>query len=282
MKMLKRVVVTGGGSGLGRELCLAVARRGGRLLVADIQGDRADETCREAMAAGAASATAYLCDVAKAEDVERLAAEAERAFGGIDLAVNNAGVAAVGRIGEQRLADWRWIVDVNLMGVVHGCHVFVPRLRKQGFGHVLNIGSMAGFLSPPALAAYSATKAAVISLSESLSGELQGSGVGVSVACPMFFQTRLVEGGRFADPALKALGAELFAASRQSAGDIAKACLSAVERGQLYVLPSLEGRLLWRFKRLLPRAFTWTAPYGLRLRARFAKSSEASRLASGI
>ncbi len=189
-----RAVVTGAGSGLGRAFCLALARRGARLVCADIDEAAARRTADEARG------TAVRCDVARVDEVEALAAAAERALGGIDVVINNAGVAVAGNVGDIPLDDWHWIVGVNFWGVVHGCHVFAPRLRAQGRGHILNVASAAGLLCPPGMAPYNATKAAVVALSETLSAELKSTGVGVTVLCPTFFRTNIGKNARSTDP----------------------------------------------------------------------------------
>jgi len=170
-----RAVVTGAGSGLGRAFCLELKKRGARLVCADIDEAAAQRTASEV------GGTAVRCDVARIEDVEALAAAAERALGGVDLVVNNAGVAVAGPVGEVPLDDWRWIMGVNLWGVIYGCHVFAPRLKKQGRGHIINVASAAGLLAPPGMAPYNVTKAAVVALSETMSAELKQTGVGVTV-----------------------------------------------------------------------------------------------------
>jgi NAD(P)-dependent dehydrogenase (short-subunit alcohol dehydrogenase family) len=259
-----RAVVTGAGSGLGRAFCVEIARRGGRIVASDLNV----EAARATAASLGSEAHAVACDVTKLEDVERLAAEVDRLFGGVDLVVNNAGVAVGGDVGAVPIADWRWIVDVNLWGPVYGCHVFVPRLRRHGRGHVLNVASAAGLLAAPGMAPYNVTKSAVVALSETLYGELAGTGVGVSVLCPTFFQTNIATTAR-------QTGAEdridlvntLMAAAKIQADGVARAALDAVERGQLYVLPHTDGRWLWKLKRLSPRTFHTLTPKLLALRA---------------
>ena len=126
-----RAVVTGAGSGLGRAFCLELARRGAQVIASDVNLTEARATA-EQMGQMGATAHAVQCDVSKLDQVEALAVEAEKRLGGVDLMINNAGVAVSGNIGDVPPADWQWIVGVNLWGVVHGCHVFVPRFRKQG------------------------------------------------------------------------------------------------------------------------------------------------------
>ncbi len=243
-------VVTGAGGGLGRALALSLGRRGGRVLVSDVSLEAAEETAQQVQ--GAREVRAARCDVTRLEDVEALA---EAAAGTVDLLVNNAGVSSAGRVGELSLADWRWTLEVDLFGVVHGCHVFVPRLRAQRHGHVLNVASVAGIVNAPDMAAYNVAKAGVISLSETLHAELVGSGVGVTVLCPSFFQTNIVSSGRFVNA-----GAKEFAQGRvrsgPTAGVVADAALAAVDTGTLHVLPMADARWAWRLKRAAPGVST--------------------------
>lgn len=246
----QRAVITGAGSGLGRALAFELASRGAHLVLSDIDVSTCEETGRLSSARGAASVRAVPCDVTKLADVEALAAAAD---GPVDLVVLNAGVASAGRVGELPLEDWRWTIDVDLWGVIHGCHVFVPLLRRQGRGHLLNVASAAGLVSAPFMGAYNVAKAGVVALSETLHAELAGSGVGVTVLCPTYFKTAIAESGRYTD------GATRSAASRLIAGGatperVARAALDAVERGELYAVPMADGRWAWRLKRLAPIA----------------------------
>lgn len=250
-----RAVVTGGGSGLGRAFCLELAKRGARVLVADIREDSARDT-----AAMLPDGHAIACDVARAEEVEKVAARADELFGGVDVVINNAGVAVAGAVGEIPLDDWRWIVGVNLWGVVHGCHVFVPRLRRQGRGHILNVASAAGLLSAPMMSAYNVTKAGVVSLSETLAAELDGTGVGVSVLCPTFFRTNILSNGRGKDDKMQAAVERMMDRASVQAEDVARIALESADRGDLYVLPHPDGRWFWRLKRAAPERYRELAP----------------------
>jgi len=261
-------VVTGAGSGLGAAFCELLAGRGARVVASDVDADAAAATAARC----GAHVHAVRCDVARLGDVEELAAVSERLLGGVDLVINNAGVAVVGQVGQVPIEDWRWCVDVNLWGVVHGCHVFVPRLRAQGGGHIINVASAAGLLSPPHMAPYNATKAAVIALSETLAVELAGTGVGVSVLCPTFFRSNLVRSSRTAvDGALHRAARQLVERSHLSAGDVARAALAAAEGGALHIAPQPDGRWLWRLKRLSPALFQSLAQ---RVAARMAARAE--------
>jgi NAD(P)-dependent dehydrogenase (short-subunit alcohol dehydrogenase family) len=261
-----RAVVTGAGGGLGRALCREIVARGGRVVASDVDLDAARAT---AHSLGTATAHAVPCDVTKLDQVERLADEAERLLGGIDLVVNNAGVAVGGEVGKIPIADWEWIVAINLWGPIHGCHVFIPRLRRQGHGHVLNVASAAGLVAAPGMAPYNATKSAVVALSETLFGELAGSGIGVSVLCPTFFETRIADTSRLTGEEERlALVRELMAGAKIQADGVARIALDAVARDALYVLPHSDGRWLWRIKRTMPGMFHRLTPRLLAFRAR--------------
>jgi NAD(P)-dependent dehydrogenase (short-subunit alcohol dehydrogenase family) len=249
------VVITGAGSGFGRALALALAPRGGRLVLSDVNEATAAETAQMALSRGAKEAVSSRCDVSKLEDVERLAASCVSSGGPpVDLVVNNAGVSSGGRIGEAPIADWRWTIEIDLFGVIYGCHAFVPMLRKQGSGHFLNVASAAGLLSAPKMGAYNVAKAGVIALSETLAAELVGTNIGVTVLCPTFFQTDITKSGRFPDPKTKAI-ADRLVAKGKTAESIALAALKSVEANELYCVPIPDGRWLWRAKRVSPGMF---------------------------
>ena len=251
---ISTAVITGAGGGLGRALALQLAAGGARLLLADVDRARCEESARLAEQVGG-QATALVVDVSDAEHVEHMAQTAERVLGRIDLVVNNAGVAAGGLVGRVSLDDWRWIVNINLWGVIHGCHAFVPRLVKQGGGAILNVASLAGIACAPRMASYNVTKAGVIALSETLCAELTGDNVRVTVLCPAFFKTNLLETMRVTDSEIRSLAEAAFANSTMSAAEVAAAALRAVARGRLYCLPMREGRIVWRLKRLVPERF---------------------------
>ena len=257
-------VVTGAGSGLGRALAVELARRSARVVLADINQAGVEETARlvraERAAAGGApdegAAMGYVCDVTSAEAVEKLAVFAEERLGGVDLVINNAGVAVGGDMGAVSLDDWRFVVNVNLWGVIHGCHSFVPRFRARKKGAILNVASAAGLLAPPRLGPYNVTKAAVVSLSETLYSELRDDGISVTVLCPTFFRTGILDASRgTTDDKQRATVNKLMDESKLQAPEVAKAALAAVENGNLYAVPMTDGWLMWTLKRLMPEMF---------------------------
>jgi NAD(P)-dependent dehydrogenase (short-subunit alcohol dehydrogenase family) len=252
-----RAVVTGAGSGLGRAFCLELARRRAHILAVDIDLARADETAALCRTAGGEVVTGR-CDVSKAPEVEALAAQMDSAFGGTDLVINNAGVAAGGPVGAVPLADWEWIVGVNLWGVIYGCHTFVPRFKARRSGHILNVASAAGLLAAPEMAPYNVTKSGVVALSETLSAELAGTGVGVTVLCPTFFQTNIARDSRTTGDVRAEEVEKLMSRTQVQAPEVARAALDAADAGQLYALPHADGRWMWRMKRLMPETFQST------------------------
>lgn len=250
--MTRRVFVTGGASGLGRALALRYARGGARVCIGDIHDARGEETLAE-LRRHAPEAEYVHCDVTREEDLIGVRERLDQRWGGVDVVINNAGVAQAGAIDAVSVEDWRWIIDINLLGVVRGCRVFTPLFKRQRGGHFVNVASMAGLLDVPYMSSYNATKAAVVSLSETLHNELAEHGIGVTVVCPSFFQTNLAESLRTPDPGLRAVMTKLLSRSPLTADDIADEVFRAVAAKQFYVLPHREARAAWRLKRLLPR-----------------------------
>jgi len=201
-------VVTGAASGIGRALAEAAAREGSSVVVADLDGDEAEVVAAGIRAAGG-EAEAVQVDVSDPAAVDRLAATTLDRFGRVDVLCNNAGVSTFNLLRDQTLDDWRWVFSVNLWGVVHGMHSFVPIMREQGTrAHIVNTASIAGLLSGvPFIGPYCATKVAVVSVSETSAQEfaIDGTDIGVSVLCPSSVDTRVMESER-GRPA--ALGAE--------------------------------------------------------------------------
>ena len=194
----RTVVITGGASGLGLAMAHRFGAEGANGVIADVEEDALDEAGAALDAAGVAVLTVRT-DVRDADQVQALADAAAAHFGDVHVVCNNAGVVTSGPIEDTTLEQWRWVVDVNLWGVVHGCRAFLPLLTRHGQpAHVVNTASMAGLDSGPYMASYFATKFAVVALTESLWHEqrLAGSAVGVSVLCPGFVRTRIAQAER--------------------------------------------------------------------------------------
>ncbi|MBX6420370.1 MAG: SDR family oxidoreductase [Nevskia sp.] len=257
-----RVFVTGAGSGLGRAIALRFAATGARVAVTDLDGAAAQATLEEVEKAGG-SGFAAVCDVRREEDFAAAAQRVEREWSGLDVLVNNAGVATAGTVLDAPIEQWRWVLDINLLGCVRGCRALVPQMVAQGRGHVVNIASFAGIANPPALASYNAAKAAVISLSETLRFELAPHGVAVSVACPSFFKTRLLESSRSQAPAawgnaapqMERIVERLMDKAPLGAEDVAEAVYQAVRRKRFLVLPHRDERQRARLKRFAPELY---------------------------
>ncbi len=260
-----RAVVTGAGSGLGEAFALELARRGGRVVCADIDAARVVRTAAAIREAGG-EALAVTCDVSALEQVQELALAAAEFFGGPpDLVVNNAGVGSGGLpVGELPLEDWEWVLGVNLWGVVYGCHVFAPLLREQGRGGIINVSSAASFAALPMMSAYNASKAAVLSLSETMAAELAGTGVAVTVLCPTFVRTNITRDGRIAGNA-GGLADALMERTGKPPTDIVRTTLDAHDKGRLHVVPQRDAKLIWRLKRVAPATYTRALGLGLQL-----------------
>jgi NAD(P)-dependent dehydrogenase (short-subunit alcohol dehydrogenase family) len=187
--------VTGGASGIGFALARAFGEAGMKVMLADVEAD-ALATAARTLREGGLDVRGVVCDVTDPASVQDAAEAAFKAFGNVHVVCNNAGVGGTG-IDEISLDTCRWVIDVNLMGVVHGIHAFLPHLRAHGEGgHIVNTASMAGMNSGLGFSAYSASKFAVVNMSEGLATRLKPLGIGVTVLCPGFVRTRIWESER--------------------------------------------------------------------------------------
>jgi len=242
----KVAVITGAGSGIGREIAWACAREGASVVLADIDERGLAGTAQEIET----PTLEARCDVSKAEALEELAEKTYARFGKAHLLFNNAGVAVTGPAWAATLQDWKWVLDINLMGVVRGIRAFVPRMLAQGTeGHIVNTASVAGLLSPPGSAVYCVSKHAVVTLSECLHHDLRfaQAKIGVSVLCPAFVNTGIAASQRNRPRELAATNPlsapyddamrKAVAAGRLTAADVAALTIDAVKNGRFYVLP---------------------------------------------
>jgi NAD(P)-dependent dehydrogenase (short-subunit alcohol dehydrogenase family) len=192
----KTAFVTGGASGIGLAMAKAFAEEGMNVMLADVEQSALDQALKDLHQYGN-HVRGIACDVADPDHVERAAQATFAAFGKVHVLCNNAGVAAGGGIDQISVDNWRWVVDVNLMGVVYGIRSFLPQMREHGEGgHIVNTASMAGMINNMGFSPYAATKFAVVAMSEGLRMQLAPFGIGVSVLCPDFVRTRIGESGR--------------------------------------------------------------------------------------
>ncbi|MEZ5460326.1 SDR family oxidoreductase [Dokdonella sp.] len=251
MESSRRVLITGAGSGLGRALAFRYAEAGWRVACADIRLDRARETVGLITGFGI-GAMALQVDVGDDESFEDLRDQILAAWEGVDLVINNAGVSGGGSVLNASMSDWHWMLNINLLGVVRGCRLFGPVLVEQGTGHIVNIASFAALAGGPNMATYATAKAGVVTVSEGLRADLHGSGISVSVVCPSFFQTNLLEGFRAPDTTSLNVARKLMRNARETPADIAESIYRSVERGEFLILPTAEVRKAWRLKRWFP------------------------------
>jgi short-subunit dehydrogenase len=267
----KRAFITGAGSGLGRALALALAADGWKLGVADIRQQRLDEVCSLIEELGG-QAFPFGLDVSDKDDYARVAKDMT-AHVGIDLLINNAGVGDGGPFVDYSLANWDWIVGINQMGAIYGTHYFLPSMIAQGGGHIINIASAAGFSNAPMMASYNATKAAVISLSETLYVELKPNNIKVSVVMPLFFKTNIMESSTASDE-IKHMSNLLVATSNLEAETVAHKLLTEAGNGKFRIYAPRRSRTLHWFSRIFPNLFLKLKVKGSQNREKFEQQLE--------
>lgn len=246
-------VVTGAGSGIGRNFALELAKRGGMVVCADINLEAAEETVALITVSGA-QAFAVKCDVGNARQVEQLAHQAEQLMQHpTTLLINNAGVGLGGKFDEVTLDDWKWVTDVNLWGVVHGCHYFVPKFKKLGHGAIINVASAASYTAAPEMTAYNVTKAGVRALSETLAAELRKFNIQVNVVCPTLVPTNIIKNGKL--PHKGIMDYALTNLALTTSNKVAELTLDRLDQGQLYTIPQLDAKLFWLMKRIAPNLY---------------------------
>lgn len=243
-----RVLITGGASGLGREIAVRFGKNGYRVCIADRNEERAQETIA-LIDETPGEAFFEKCDVTSPQDWARTLVAMEDVWAGTDILVNNAGVASGGPFNWLSEEDWRWVMGINFYGVLYGCQAFVPQMIERKSGHIVNIASMAGVINPPGMSNYNVSKAAVISLSETLAVELQPYDVKVTCVCPSFFKTNLGESLRTPDEGTQvAMNKLMDNSSELSAADIADQIYQAVVSGEFLVMPHEKARFAYELK----------------------------------
>jgi NAD(P)-dependent dehydrogenase (short-subunit alcohol dehydrogenase family) len=248
MSETRKVLITGAGSGLGRALALRYAKAGCAVACVDLAGDRTRETV--AMLPGKGH-IAIAMDVGHDVEFDTLRLAIAANFGDLDVLVNNAGIASGGAMVDTTMDEWREVLGVNLLGVVRGCRAFLPGMLERDRGYILNTASFAGLAGAPSMMSYGVSKAAVVALSEQLRAELYGSGVRVSVTCPSFFQTNLLQNWRGSDR-MKGFAEKMMRGGKESLDVVADRIFAAAERGDFLILPTRAEPMRWRIKRWFP------------------------------
>ena len=264
----KVAVITGGASGLGRAMAERFAAEGMSVVLADVEPNALAKAEAEMKAAGA-TVIGVRTDVSKAADVEALARRTLDAFGGVHLLANNAGVAEGGNVWDNTVADWEWVLGVNMWGVIHGVRVFTPIMLAQGSeGHIINTASVAGLISPPGMGIYCVSKHAVVTLSECLHHDLaqKTDKIKCSVLCPAYVPTGIADSGRnrptelnqtrqktAADLALDASLKKAVQSGKLTAADVAQKVYEAVRDERFYILthPKIKPSIQWRMEDIL-------------------------------
>ena len=232
-----RVLVTGAASGLGAALTDRFRAAGARVLATDLATESSKDTHQLHL------------DITSDADWDTAVAWVQEHWGGLDVLVNNAGVAGGGRLDVSTIDEWRWITEINLFGVVRGTRAFTPLFKQQRSGRIVNVASLAGLVHPAGMASYNAVKAAVVALTETTGHELAAYGVHAHVVCPSYFRTNLMESLQGADAAVGQVMTRLVHGSAYSADDIARAVLEGVERGDELIVPDEPARAAYELKR---------------------------------
>jgi NAD(P)-dependent dehydrogenase (short-subunit alcohol dehydrogenase family) len=249
--MQRRVLITGAGSGLGRALALRYARGGAAVACVDLKPERAEETVSLLPGEGH---LALVADVGSDASMQALAESIAQRWGTLDVLVNNAGIASGGCLLDADMVEWRELLEVNLLGVVRGCRAFLPPMVERGAGQVINIASFAGLAGAPNIMSYGVSKAGVVALSEQLRAEMHPHGVKVSVACPSFFQTNLLQNWRGA-PQMRGFAERMMQSSSDTLEAVADRLFADAERGDFLILPTRAEKGRWRIKRFFPELY---------------------------
>ncbi len=241
-------VVTGGASGIGFAMSKRLAELGARVVIADIREDDGEK------AAASIGAEFVLVDVCDAKSVKSAIDGVAKDHGRIDYLFNNAGIAVIGSTRETPLSDWYRVFEVNVRGVVHGIDAVYPLFIEQGFGHIVNTASIAGLIPCPGLVAYSGSKHAVVGISTGLRAEAARYGVKVSVVCPGFVRTPIVDNAAVHGRSVEGLKAKIPWAEPD---DVARELLSGVARNKAVIVVTRHGKILSQFHRLAPGTMRW-------------------------
>jgi NAD(P)-dependent dehydrogenase (short-subunit alcohol dehydrogenase family) len=251
MSTPRRVLITGAGAGLGQALALRYAAAGCRVACVDLGMERSDAT--RARLAGSGH-LALVADVSSDAAMAHLHAEVQAAWGGVDVLVNNAGIASGGAMVDTSMEEWRLVLETNLLSVVRGCRLFLPSMLDAGRGQVINTASFAAMAGAPGAMTYGVAKAGVLALSEQLRAEVQHRGIGVSVICPSFFRTNLCD-HVVGNAATRPLVIKLMDSAPDTVDSVADKVFAQAEAGRFLILPTVREPLRWRIKRYFPEFY---------------------------
>jgi len=265
----KIALITGAGSGIGRATALELAKYETHLILCDLNAGAVQQTA-ELLQGKHASFETHTVDVSDWDDMQALAAKIHKSHPALDILVNNAGVGLGGDFLSTPVADWQWVIGINLMGVVHGCKLFAPAMVLQGRGHIVNLASAAGYYAAPDMTAYSASKHAVMGMSESLRAEMSVHGIGVSAICPGIINTNIVATGRMhgATGAAQEKIAALYRRRNYGPELVADAIIGAIENNRAVTPVSPEAWLMYGAKRFTPGLLDWANSSSLLKRLR--------------
>ena len=249
--MNKNVLITGGASGLGEALAHHYAQQNFEVCIADLNPKRGNQVV-EAITQANGKAFFLPCDITSETDIEALKQQLQPRWDKIDVLINNAGVATGGALEFEDIEQWQWVIDINVLGMVRMCRAFVPLMKLQGGGKIVNIASQAGITPAPMMGSYNVSKAAVVSFSETMHLELADSNIHVSVACPGFFSTNLDESLRTKQPGVAQLVSKMLQTySDITAAQVAEAIYNDSKNNQFMTITHKDGRMAYRMKRWL-------------------------------
>lgn len=249
----KRAFITGAASGLGLEIAEQLSRNGWRLLICDINADTLAEAEVRLTGLGG-TIMSMVINVTQPREIEAAAARIREEWGGVDVIFNNAGVAGAGAMEDLSLDEWNRLLSTDLWSVIYGCRVFIPMMKAQGGGYIVNTASSAGTLSAAQMANYNVAKAGVVSLSETLKVELADHNIGVTVICPTVFKTNLdasMKEGTAFEKNLKQQVRE----SKYTSARVVDLTFKRMLKDKLYVMPQADARVGWLFKRHFPELY---------------------------
>lgn len=249
----KTVLVTGGGSGLGKNLCLQLARAGARVIVSDINEDTMQATTREIADQQGRSQALYL-DVTDGNNIQAAVKHVE-ALGGLDILINNAGIASSGTLENSTEEQWRKVIEINVMSVVNMTRAFLPLLKASKQATVVNIASAAALTQFPGMVSYNVSKAAVIALSETLRNEMYGTPVQVVLVCPSFFKTNLLDSSLDLTDDERKYVEKLMSTSRIQVEHVAKATIRGIRKSRFLIIPHREAKLPYYLKSVHPAIY---------------------------